>query len=136
MEVVVDTDREGYVDVYTMSLQYDYGSYGYENATKQYTEWTWEIEDIEEGGFMVECFAWLGYFGEGPAYLPEKVTTEDVTYSGDDYDGYYSDEYEMEYVSGSSGTVAVEYCDNKDSNHDDSESYNSYSYITEDELPE
>ena len=117
MEVEDVSDSEGYVDVYTYSLQCDYGSYGYENATKQYTYWTWEIEDIIDE-HVVECLAWLGYFGEGPAYLPEKVTqTEDD----------YSAEYETEYVSRSSGTVAVEY---------DDDGYMSYSYITEDELPE
>ena len=122
MEVEDVSDSEGDVDVYTYSLQCDYGSYGYENATKQYTRWTWEIEDIEEDN-VVECLAWLGYFGEGPAYLPEKVTqTEDE----------YSTEYETEYVSRSSGTVAAEYYYNDSNNN----GYMSYSYITEDELPE
>ena len=71
---------------------------------------------------MVECLAWLGYFGEGPAYLPEKVTE---TYYDDGI--YGSNESETEYVSSSSGTVAAEYWD---------DNYMIYSYITEDELPE
>ena len=117
MEVQDYSNSEGYVSVPTYSLQCDYGSYGYENATKQYTDLTWEIEDTEED-YVVKGLAWLGYFGEEPAYLPENVTlTEDE----------YSAEYETEYVSRSSGTVAVEYYN---------DSYMSYSYITEDELPE
>ena len=94
--------ENGYSYTEYETITYDYGSYEYPNATKQFTnstaEWLW-------GDYMALCL--LGYQGVGPTYLPVSDTyTAEYEEDGETYTETQTEKYS--YGFNDNGTVKWE----------------------------
>lgn len=99
----------GYTAWIDETVKYDYDEKEYYNAAMQYTPNIFESTMLPEVAYIFPTpLMYIGYFGQGPAYLPEAYSYEGEEYEkeeDDEDDDEYSDEGSYSYVFNSNGTV-------------------------------